>query len=924
MFFRVILRVPGYWRRSFASHRSVIPFLVPIAVLIALAPLRLAGATLSVTVHDPSGAVVPWAGISVQPAKGVATLTLTADAAGGATADGLAPGDYRVIIDKTGFERYERVVTLTGNGPQTLTVELKIAVQESSVFVTGKVSPLANSDANYRALRDARPSEAVQVNDLVLKRDAGVFTFKSGVFTFSAPVAGKTVYAVFNGEATFHLKPLVVAEANYMKLEIGEDEADEDFSSAVFCFTDSTAAEIRAASSPATTPSAAEQTWREFRDRARAHNDRPRSLLESLLGNDDVENVDADMLADLYTPSRTTFLAYMHGVKHADLRFIVNLSGAIRALRSPEEVALMNYDPGGEHEGIWYMSHLQSEWEKKTASSDEDRRWAKAVGFRIDTAIGNNDHLAATAVVRLKASVDGVRVLRFGLLPSLRVLSVRVRDMEIPFIQESRRGDGSFYAIFPQGLRADTETEVSIAYEGDRVVRDEGNGNFAVGARQSWYPSLNPFVDRATYDLTFRIPKRYVLVSAGNLERSEVDQDYGVTHWVSEIPLAVAGFNYGDFRKFAKMDATTNYLVEAYATHEMPAYLRNAAVSPAAMAQSTLVDAQNAIRCFQNFFGSLPYGRLAITQQPQFNFGQSWPMLVYLPVSAFLDDTQRVALMQGDAFRFNEFVDEVTPHEVSHQWWGHAVGWATYRDQWLSEGFATFSAGLFLQFEGKLEEYNKYWEMERRRLADKNAFGLRPGEAIPLWMGLRLETFHTPRGYNLTTYAKGGFVLHMLRSMMWDPKTQDQDFIAMMKDYVASYYNRNPSTEDFMAVATKHIKPQMDLAGDHRLLWFFQQWVYGTGMPKYRFVYSLKDEADGKIRLTGTLTQGNVPDNFRMMVPVYVDYDGRNWQRLGSTLVSGSGAGKEFSVLLPKRPKRVAVNQFNDVLAIETVNQMLN
>ena len=43
------------------------------------------------------------------------------------------------------------------------------------------------------------------------------------------------------------------------------------------------------------------------------------------------------------------------------------------------------------------------------------------------------------------------------------------------------------------------------------------------------------------------------------------------------------------------------------------------------------------------------------------------------------------------------FVDEVTAHEVAHQWWGHVVGWASYRDQWISEGFATFSAGLYLQ-----------------------------------------------------------------------------------------------------------------------------------------------------------------------------------------------------------------------------------
>ena len=898
--------------------RHVIPL-----IFLSLLP-ALHAATLSITVHDPSGALVQSASVTIQPARGGTIATFTTGPTGTAAANDLASGDYRLTIDKTGFARFEKTVTVTDAPAQSLIVELKIATQESTIGVQSKISPLANSDPNYRLLRDAQLNEGRQVANVVLKRDAGVFTFTSGVFTFATPVMGKTVYAVFSGEATFHFKPVITVEGNYMKLLSGADESDEAFSSAVFCFTDATAAEIRAASSPAAPAATAPSAWREFRDRTRNSTDTPRSLLESLLGYHDMENMDADLLSDLYTPSRTRFFAYMHGKKHDDLRFLVNESGAISALRSPEEVALINYDPGAEHEGIWYMSHLQSEWEKHTASSDEDRRWVRALSFHIDTAIGNNNHLAATAVIRLKALVDSVRVIKFGLLPSLRVSSVRMGNTEIPYIQEGRKHDGSFYAILPQGLPTDAEAEITVGYEGDKVVRDEGNGNFSVGSRESWYPSLNSFIDRATYDLTFRIPKRYMLVSVGNPVESHVDRDSLISRWVSQIPLAVAGFNYGDFAKYSKTDEASHNVFEAYATHQMPSYLSGSAISPTAMAQNTLIDAENAVRTYEYYFGPLPYGRLAITQQPQFNFGQSWPTLIYLPVSAFLDDTQRWMLMQGEAFRFNDFITEVTPHEVSHQWWGHAVGWATYRDQWLSEGFATFSAGLFLQNTVKGDAYDKYWEAERKRLVDKNEFGLRPGETIPLWMGLRLDTFRTERFYNDVTYSKGGFILRMLRSLMWDPASHDQDFIDMMKDYVKSYYNRDASTEDFMAVVTKHMKPGMDLAGDRRMMWFFQQWVYGTSMPKYRFEYSLKDEPEGKVRLTGTLTQSNVTEAFRVRVPVYADFDGKGSVRLGQIFVAGNQASQPFSIVLPKKPKKVAANQFNDVLAIETVNAQVN
>jgi hypothetical protein len=900
--------------------------LAPLIFLLLVTALP--AATLTITVHDPSGAVVQGATIAIQPAKGGATSTLTTGPAGTATANSLAPGDYRLTVDKTGFAHSEQTIALTDTAPQTLIVELKIATQESAIGVQAntksKISPLANSDPNYRLLRDAQLTEGRQVANLVFKRDTATFTFTTGVFTFLTPVMGKTVYAVFSGDATFHLQPIVAIEANYMKLLSGAGEAEEAFSSAVFCFTDATATEIRAASQPAPPAAAAGLAWREFRDRTRNSVDTPRSMLESLLGYNDMENLDADILSDLYTPSRTRFLAYMHGKKHEDFRFLINESGAISALVSPEEVALINYDPGGEHEGIWYMSHLKSEWEKHTASSDEDRRWARALSFHIDTAIGTNNHLAATAGIRLKALVDGVRVVKFGLLPSLRVSSVRVGDTEIPYIQEARKHDGSFYVIFPQALRVNADAEITVSYEGDKVITDAGNGNFAVGARESWYPSLNSFADRATYDLTFRIPKRYSIVSVGKPVDSHVDHDTLVSHWVSEIPLAVAGFNYGDFVKYSKTDEVTGNAFEAYATHEPPPYLARAAISPASAVKNIVVDAENAVRTYEYYFGKLPYGRLAITQQPQFNFGQSWPMLVYLPVSAFMDNTQRWMLMQGSAFRFNDFITEVTPHEVSHQWWGHAVGWATYRDQWLSEGFATFSAGLFLQNTTKGDEYKKYWEQERTRLVDKNEWGLRAGEAIPLVMGLRLNTFHTARFYNSATYSKGGFVLHMLRSLMWDPQSHDDAFIDMMKDFVKTYYNRSPSTEDFEALVAKHMKPGMDLAGDHRMTWFFQQWVYGTSMPKYRFEYSIKDEPEGKVRLTGTLTQSNVTETFRMKVPVYADFDGTGYMRLGQVLVAGNQSSQPFSIILPKRPKKVVANQFNDILAIETVNAQVN
>jgi hypothetical protein len=401
---------------------------------------------------------------------------------------------------------------------------------------------------------------------------------------------------------------------------------------------------------------------------------------------------------------------------------------------------------------------------------------------------------------------------------------------------------------------------------------------------------------------------------------------------VSEVPLAVAGFNYGSFKKKSVTDASTKYVIEGYATSELPSYLRDVpsmgsddlsgggtSVTPSRLTDKGIAEAQNSMRLFSSYFGEAPYGRIAITQQPQPNFGQSWPTLVYLPILAFFDSTQRYMLLGQINRGLTEFIDEVTSHEVAHQWWGHMVGWASYHDQWLSEGFATFSAGLFLQATQKSEKYLNYYANLRKQVLDKNRYGKRANDAGPLWMGLRLNTYKTPGAYGGIVYPKGAYVLNMLRSIMWNTKTGDQRFKEMMHDFVKSHLHQNASTESFKRVVEKHMTEGMDLDGNKKMDWFFNQWVYGTEVPSYKLVYSLKPEPDGKTLLTATVTQSGVSDKFKMLVPVYLDFDGKI-MRLGEATITGNSTTPEFKIKLPQKPKRVVINYYNDLLAYETLS----
>lgn len=392
-----------------------------------------------------------------------------------------------------------------------------------------------------------------------------------------------------------------------------------------------------------------------------------------------------------------------------------------------------------------------------------------------------------------------------------------------------------------------------------------------------------------------------------------------MTHWVTLVPVAVAGFNYGDYKKIELPDEKTGYSISGYYLTELPDSLRRyralQSMAPGSMTKYALEQTRAQLQVCTYFFGKSPYEEIFITEQPNFNFGQSWPNLVYLPISAYMDSTQRWMLFGHIDSKYTGFVQEVTPHEVAHQWWGHAVGWASYHDQWLSEGFAEFSAGLFLQQAmGKdwRKDYIEFWDRLRLRILEKNNYGVAPNDAGPLWMGLRLVSPRSANAYQNVTYPKGAYVLQMLRSIMYSPDDGDKAFIAMMHDFVESHRTRPATTESFKAIAEKHMSKLMDVEKNGRLDWFFNEWVYGTEIPKYHFEYQVAPADGGKVKLHMTITQSEVDEHFIMLVPIFADF-GNGLVRFGQLGVIGNST-RSTDVLLPSQPRKVALNAYKDIL----------
>ncbi len=879
-----------------------------------------AGGEIAGTVTDPKGAVVVGAQVTaVETATGKTAQGVT-DGQGNFKLAGLPSGTYSVVVVAPGFAETRREGVRVEDGKAARAdALLQVLLDAGSVNVSADAKG-GRGDEVYQQLRKqaATPQDFAvyaTVSNLVLRRDAGVFTLRSGEIYFVTPVEGRTVGAVFIGDGEFTLTPPVENERRSLAFFTGGPSITEEFTKLTLRFTDKTFDEIKASPNAKFAENGAQAA------RARDTYRENQSLLRQRLR----ANYELRSLIDLYAPRRPGFFtAFIAGKRFEKLVFFMDPLGIPEV--SPEEVLLASY--GQTDGGLWTAFHLADEHRAgRRPSNNEDHRLYDITHHDIDLQI-KGTRIAGADRLTLLPRDAGLRALPFSLFSTLRV--TRVSDeqgRELQFVQEGRDRDADFGVILAEPLEAGKPFKLTVEYAGGDAIIDVGGGNFFLlpGARDTWYPNNQgtQFGDRATFDVTFRHPKGKSIIGTGAAAAPvALEGDTAVAKWSSgAVELAVAGFNYGRFKTKIVRDADTGYDIEFHGNEDLPNFMRGAAesasMSTTGMAGRAIADAQNATRVYNAFFGKLPYARIAMTQQPAPNFGQGWPTLVYMPFTAFMDSTQRY-MAGGIGAATADFFKHVGPHEVAHQWWGNTVGWTSYRDQWMSEGFAHLSTSLYIQAVDGNSEFIDFWKDQRERIvqAGPHSKDRRPYTVGPVTQGFRLNSGKTGGGvYQSIAYSKGAYVLHMIRMMMFDPRQGgDKRFTAMMQDFIKTHYNKDVSTEDFKRAVERHVTEEMNLDGNGRMDWFFDQWVYGTELPSYRLEYRM----DGDI-FSASLAQSGVSDNFKMRVPVYVDL-GKGWLRLGAANITGNKTIEIKNIKLPSAPKRVAVGAHQDVLALDIDN----
>jgi len=788
-----------------------------------------------------------------------------------------------------------------------------------------------NSNATYQQLRYLLPGDdVIAVNNLELRRDAATFTFHNGSFAFYGKVNGKVTGAVFEGQGHLHITPPTAQERHNLSITTHSEEFDQDFDLAVLRFTDGTETEIHKASSgPGPADGSYGKEAQEYQSFLRHHS----TEVFASEGQQYYErkihgNLDLRLLTDVLSSSQGGFFyAAMHGHRFSRMIFQIDPLGV--AGMEPEEVALENWNSNDDVMTYPLVFHRAAEYANGTTNNNEHNAAYKILNENLDVSIERNGFLSSVATVEVHAQQNGVAVIPLDLYPSLRVSSVETDKGEpLDFVQEKKDEDADFAVVLGRELKEGETATLKIAYSGKEVVTNKGGGNYYPVARENWYPNSSQGLgDYADYRMVFHVPKGLQLIATGDKVEESTDGKVTTSEWKTDAPLAVVGFSMGDFmHKEAQIGSglEEGLTVEAYANRNIPDFviphLNTGAVGTldtTPMLGTELREGEVAAQIYTDYFGRLPFSHISLTQQSACNYGQSWPMLVYLPICGFFDDTQRhqLGLHSEDMYW-----KVVTPHEVAHQWWGQTVGFRSYRDQWMSEGFANTSASIFLQASRpKPDDFREFWKQQRRLITEKNIFGFRPIDVGPLTMGLRLDS---PKAgwdvYQNLVYPKGAYILHMIRMMMWSAKDGDDRFKATMHDFVDRYRFEAATTEDFKAVVEKHMSPQMDMDGNQRMDWFFNEYVYGTDLPSYHFESQVTQNGDASgVHLK--LVESGVPASFKMVVPVYIEFADGKVIRYGSIPIAGSSTF-DRTVPLPKLQspvKRILINYYYDVLSTE-------
>lgn len=409
-------------------------------------------------------------------------------------------------------------------------------------------------------------------------------------------------------------------------------------------------------------------------------------------------------------------------------------------------------------------------------------------------------------------------------LKSLNVTSITSDNVEVKDF--SQNGD-ILNINFSSTLNANTEFSLTINYSGKTFNESWGGVhwsadyvyNLGVGfdsqphnLGKTWFPCVDNFEDKASYDLYITIPENMTSACGGILNET-INNDNGTKteHWIvnQEISTYLISFAIGDFvlweDTFEGMER--NIPINVYAK---PNQIDKVA--------GTFVNIKEIAAFYEEKFGPYPFNRIGYVST---NLG-------------CMEHLDNIALASSLITGSSNFQNEsLIAHEMSHAWFGNSVTCATAEDMWLNEGFATFCNYYYLTELYGEDVYNEYFD----GLIDNIIMSCHQKEG---W--IPLNNMPLDLTYGMTVYDKGATVVHTMMNYLGR-----DTFDSVMKQYIKKFASKTASSEDLRDALTEITGLNMND--------FFETWVFTPGSPTYS-VQSFNSKPNGdKFEVEITMNQ---------------------------------------------------------------------
>ena len=460
-----------------------------------------------------------------------------------------------------------------------------------------------------------------------------------------------------------------------------------------------------------------------------------------------------------------------------------------------------------------------------------------------DISISLNDTLSeltsakADITVLIRKKDTEVVDLDFGNMP---VSAVTVDGATAKFTQHDEKLD----VFLPHAARLLQRVVISVTYAGTPkdgliLVKDKEGIPSAIGDNwpdrvHNWIPCLDHPSAKSSVRFTVTAPSRNAVVANGKLE-SRKDNSNATTTWVWNETHNVSPYNMviaaGQFAT-GDLKAGLPLPISYYVTH-----------TDGQFADRGFSSASDSVQLFSRLVGSYPYDKLAlIVGATRFGGMENANTIVFTPGLFRNFDS---ASPRSDRYKIPSGVESVVAHEIAHQWFGDAVTESTWADLWLSEGFATYFAGLFIEANEGKDAFRAYMSKNSESYFQFEKKNRRPLHDV--------QTEKLMDLLNPNNYEKGSWVLHGLRGMLGDAA-----FFRGLKRYYEANNGKTATSETLRA--------SLEAASGKNLQNFFDRWVYQSGHP----VYSISWTAAGRGIIDVKLVQSQPDEAFLMPVTIEI------------------------------------------------------